>query len=287
MALKDLLVYVDQTERAAIRLRLAADLAGRHSSRLTAIYVRELNQDQLQTIRHAELGLGSGDLMERTRTDIRASIDATAHELQSALEQLGRERGVPVEWRCIDGLASVVVPQHARYADLCILGQDGMVDSTSVNYTFAEQMLFVTGRPVLFVPADGEFETLGRRIVVAWNSSRAAARAVNDAMPLIERAEHTTVLLVNTAEVPLPPGSLPLEDMLAHLRRHDATADAVRIDHVSADAIADTVQKKARALGADLIVAGAYGHPRLWEKILGGVTRDLLAHMTLPVLMSH
>lgn len=287
MALRDLLVYLDQSERAVVRLRLAVDLAARHGSRLTAIYVREVNQGQSQTIRSAELGLGSGDVMEKIRREICASIDATAGTLQSALEQLGRERNIEVEWRCVEGLASIVVPQHARYADLCILGQDGMVDSTSVNYTFAEQMLFVTGRPVLFIPASGAFETLGQRIVVAWNSSRAAARAVNDAMPLIERAEHTTVLLVNTAEVPLPPGSLPLEDMLAHLRRHDAIADAVRIDRVSAGAIANTLQEKARTLGADLIVAGAYGHPRLWEKMMGGVTRDLLAHMTLPILMSH
>jgi hypothetical protein len=101
------------------------------------------------------------------------------------LEIFEHERGLKTEWHCLDGLASVVVPQHARYADLSILGHGAPADSDSVEYTFSEQVLFVTGRPVLYIPVSGFFETLGRNIVVAWNSSRAAARAVNDALPLI------------------------------------------------------------------------------------------------------
>lgn len=287
MALKDLLVYVDQTERALTRLRLAADLASRHAGRLTALYVRELSHSQSHTRSAAELGLASSEAMARANKQIRASIDDTADKLQAELERLGHERGIQVEWRCTDGLASEVVPQHARYADLCILGQDKMIDVNSLNYSFSEQMLFVTGRPVLFVPAGDSFEMLGRRIVVAWNSSRAAARALNDALPLIERAEQSTVLIVNAADVPARRGAPPLEAMLEHLRRHGASADAVLIENVPVGSIADVVQEKAHALGADLIVAGAFGHPQLWEKLLGGVTRDLLARMSLPIFMSH
>jgi nucleotide-binding universal stress UspA family protein len=287
MALKDLLVYVDQTERAPTRLRLAADLAARHAGRLTALYVRELSHTQVRARSAAELGLASGEAMARANRQIRESIEETANQLQAALERLGQERRIHVEWRCMDGLASEVVPQHARYADLCILGQDRVIDVNSLNYSFSEQMLFVTGRPVLFVPTGDSFKTLGRRIVVAWNSSRAAARALNDAMPLIERAEQTTVLIVNAADVPARRGAPPLEAMLEHLGRHGASADAVLIENVPVGSIAETVQEKARALGADLIVAGAFGHPQLWEKLLGGVTRDLLARMSVPILMSH
>ncbi len=287
MALKDLLVYVDQTEQAPTRLRLAADLACRHAGRLTALFVRELSHSQVHTRSAAELGLASSEAMERANRQISASIDGAADHLQAALERLGAERGIQVEWRCMDGLASEVVPQHARYADLCILGQDRMIDVNSLNYSFSEQMLFVTGRPVIFVPAGDPLQTLGRRIVVAWNSSRPAARALNDAMPLIERAEQTTVLIVNAADVPARRGAPPLEAMLEHLRRHGASADAALIENVPMGSIADTIREKARALGADLIVAGAFGHPQLWEKLLGGVTRDLLARMDVPILMSH
>ena len=81
--------------------------------------------------------------------------------------------------------------------------------------------------------------------------------------------------------------ALPGDHIVEHLRRHGAAADAVRIDDVPPDSVADRLQAEARALGADLIVAGAFGHPRLWEKLLGGVTYDLLARMSLPIFMSH
>jgi nucleotide-binding universal stress UspA family protein len=184
-------------------------------------------------------------------------------------------------------LASAVVPQHARYADLCILGQEPAESAASMGYTFPEQLLFLTGRPILFVPASGDFATLGRHIVVAWNASRPAARSVNDAMALIERAERITVLMVNPSKIIDWPGAVPGERLVEHLSRHGATAGAIRIDNVRSDSVADALLANARAVGGDLVVAGAFGHPRLWEKLLGGVTADLLARMDLPVLMSH
>jgi nucleotide-binding universal stress UspA family protein len=219
--LKDLLVYVDQTECALVRLRLAADLAHRHSSRLTAIYVKEFSRAQIETQNTAELGLASASQACRLNQSIENSIEETAERLRSALENLGRERGIEIEWRCLEGVASVVVPQHARYAGLCILGQDVPAYVNSAGYSFSEQLLFITGR------------------------------------------------------------------MVAHLRRHNAKVDSIRLVDVRAGSIADALQAEAHKVGADLIVAGAFGHPKLWEKLLGGVTRDLLASMSLPLLMSH
>ena len=177
MALRDLLVYVDQSERATDRLRLAADLARRHKSRLTALYVRELNPAQRHEQSIAELGQGSSDAITRVNRHIRKSIGEAAVRLQSILDELGRENGLEVEWRCLDGVGSTLVPQHARFADLCILSQDISAAATATGYTFSEQLLFVSGRPVVFVPAQGSFHTLGRHILVAWNSSRASTRA--------------------------------------------------------------------------------------------------------------
>ncbi|MGP0093162.1 MAG: hypothetical protein ACLPKB_24955 [Xanthobacteraceae bacterium] len=287
MALRDLLVHVDQTEGALVRLRLSADLAARHGSRLTAIFVREWSPAQLEERGTAELGLVSGKELDRLYGRIEASIDDAAERLRSVLDGLARERGLTAEWRGVDGPASVVVAQHARYADLCILGQDGTPDNSSVDYSFSEEMLFVTGRPVLFIPVVGSFATLGRHIAVAWNSSRPAARAVGDALPLIERSERTTVITVNPAAFLGRRGALPADQIVEHLRRHGASTDLVRIDNVPARSIADALQAKANEVGADLIVAGAFGHPKLWEKLLGGVTRDLLDRMSLPTLMSY
>jgi nucleotide-binding universal stress UspA family protein len=287
MALKDLLVYVDQSAHAAERLLLAADLARRHQSRLTALYVRELSPAQRHEQSIAELGQGSAEAITRTNRSIRQSIDESVQRLRSALEDAGRDYELEVEWRCLEGLASTLVPQHARFADLCILSQDTSAVATATGYTFSEQLLFVSGRPVVFVPAHGSFETLGRHILVAWNSSRASTRAVNDALPLIERAEKVTLLAVNPAEFAERYGALPPEQMVAHLRRHGASVEGIWLNDIPTGSIADAVLAEAHKVGADLIVAGAFGHPRLWEKMMGGVTRDLLARMNQPVLMSY
>ena len=287
MALKDLLVYVDATADSLRRLRLAVDLAARHESRLTALFVREWSRAQADRHKAAELGLISAQGMRDLERTIETSMQGAADRLQTALEELTHARGIVAELRCVDGIASSIVPQHARYTDLCILGRDQPEGPASIEYTFAEHLLFLTGRPVLFVPAVEALATLGRRILIAWNASRPAARSLNDALPLIERAERSTVLMINPSGFIDGRGAPPGEQMVEHLRRHGAVADAVRIEDVAHGAIADRLQAEARALGADLIVAGAFGHPRLWEKMLGGVTYDLLARMSLPIFMSH
>ena len=286
MALKDLLVYVDQSQDALTRLRLAADLASRHGSHLTALFVRELTGFQQERRKAAELGLVSAEGMRQLDERTRASITATEARLRATLDEVTKG-GAQADLLCLDGEAGVLVPQYARYADLCVVGRDEPAGSTSINYSFSEQLLFVTGRLVLFVPTDEAFRALGRHIVVAWNSSRPAARSLNDALPLIERADRATIFMINPSGFIGSHEGPPGEQMLEHLKRHGAAVDAVRIEGVPRGAIADRLQSEAQALGADLIVAGAFGHPRLWEKMLGGVTNDLIGHMSLPIFMSH
>ncbi|HEY6618919.1 MAG TPA: universal stress protein [Steroidobacteraceae bacterium] len=287
MALRDILVYLDQSEHALERLHLAADLARRHQSRLTALYVRELSPVQRHQQSIAELGQGSAKAISQTNRRIRHSIDEAIERLQSVLEEIRQQYELEIEWRCLDGVGSIIVPQHARFADLCVLSQDVSATAAATEYTFSEELLFVTGRPVIFVPTHGSFKTLGQHILVAWNSSRAATRAVNDALPLIERAQQVTVLAVNPAQFAKRYGALDPEKMVEHLRRHGAQVTGVALDDIASELIADALQAEALKVGADLIVAGAFGHPRLWEKLMGGVTRDLLARMQLPILMSY
>jgi nucleotide-binding universal stress UspA family protein len=287
MALKDLLVCVDPTDGSLSRMRLAADLASRHGSRLTALHAREWSEAQRHERSVAEMGLVTAKQMDRLNRRVEASIDEAMEPARAALDALGRQYGVTTEWRSVAGPASISVPQHARCADLCITGHHANTDAPPDQYSFSEKLLFVTGRPVLFVPLASTTETLGRRIVVAWNSSRPAARAVNDALPLIERAEQTTVVTVDSADFIGKHGGLPAEQIVEHLRRHGASTDLIQLEKVLGWAIADELQNSALELGADLLVAWAFGQPRLWEKILGGVTRDLLDRMSLPIFMSH
>ena len=287
MALKDLVVYVDQTEDSLERLRLAADLAVRHDSHLTALYAREWSRAQLDLRKAAELGLVSARELSTLDTDIETAIAATAERMRAMLDKRARAHGLRGELLGVDGATATVVLQYARYADLCILGGDVPDGPASVNYTFSEQLLFGTGRPVLFVPGHRAFGSLGQHIAVAWNSSRPAARSLNDALPLIERADKTTVIMINPSGFIDAHEGPPGEQMIDHLRRHGAAVEAVRIEDVPHNGIAGRLQREALAQGADLMVAGAFGHPRLWEKMLGGVTHELLANMDLPVFMSH
>lgn len=286
MALKDILVYVDQTDRARARLRLAADLACRHGSFLTALYVREPDQAQLDARRSAELGLASARQVHGLDRGVEQSIDAAAVRLKLELETLAGACGVRSEWREARGSLATVAPQHARYTDLVILGQEVQPGRASIDYTFDQQMLFIGGRPVLFVPPGWSSSSIGRHVAVAWNSSRASARALHDALPLIERADRTDVITVNPADFIDRHGALPAEQLVEHLRRHGATVALHRLDGVPAGDIASTLQEKARELGADLLVAGAFGHARLLERLFGGVTDGLLSDTRLPLLMS-
>jgi nucleotide-binding universal stress UspA family protein len=225
--------------------------------------------------------------MRQLDEGIAASIKVVADRLQTTLNELISDHDLEASLLNIDGPAAVAVPQYARYADLCILGQNEPEGPASVDYTFSEQLLFVTGRPVLFVPSEHSYKMLGHHIVVAWNSSRPAARSLNDALPIIERADRTTIVMINPSDFIDTHEGPPGEQLAEHLTRHAATVDIKRIENIAHGAIADRLQAEARALGADLMVAGAFGHPRLWEKMLGGVTHDLITRMRLPIFMSH
>jgi len=132
------------------------------------------------------------------------------------------------------------------------------------------------------VPRAGQFERIERHALIAWNGSREAARAVRDALPLLKLARKVTVLAVE----PQSNGHAPGADLALHLARHGVTVDLDQDTAPGMDA-ADILLSRASDLSSDLIVMGAYGHARMRETILGGVTRSMLAAMTAPVLMSH
>jgi len=287
VALKDLLVCVDPTDRSPVHLRLAVDLARRHGSAITALYVREWTPEQLAHRKTAELAgrsLSEISTIDRSAED---SIDRSACEMRAAFEHLAAQQGLHAEWRMIEGEPRAVVPQHARYADLCILGVDTPASSTSAGYRFSEEMLFASGRPMLLLPREIGNSTLGAHVAVAWNSSRASARALSDAMPILERSEKVTVLTVNPSDIVASHGALPPRQLLEHLHRHGIAAQAAELSAVPTESVAAVLQEQAGAVGADMLVAGAHGHTWLREVLLGSVTRELLGHLQLPVMMSH
>jgi nucleotide-binding universal stress UspA family protein len=139
---------------------------------------------------------------------------------------------------------------------------------------------------VLVLPYIGPAASFGERAFVAWDASREAARAVNDALPLLRRAKQVGVLTVNPRPWPFGHGEEPGGDIGLHLARHGVKVEVQRIEAPDIDP-GNAILSHLADRSADLLVMGAYGHSRLREFVLGGVTRTILGEMTVPVLMSH
>lgn len=285
MALKDLLVHLDAAPRSAVRLGVAAGLALRHRAHLTALFVIEVPAAAL--FYGDPGGFVDARLVDEMMDKIRQRAMVDARRVEQEFRERLRRDGIEGEWRVVEGGIAETVAQHARYADLAILGQHDP-DDTAASSTapVVESTLLSSGRPVLVVPYTGAVTTLGETVLVGWKSSRESARAVNDALPLLQQAKSVTVLAVNPEDGIGGDGDVPAADIALHLARHGVKASAA---HTVAGEISegDALLNHADDIGADLIVVGGYGHSRIREVAFGGVTRTLLRTMTAPVFLSH
>lgn len=276
MSYKTLLVHLDTSQRAPARLEVALSLA-----REFGAYVIGMFATFVPDPRSFYVMAGSADYFESHRR--------MRDEQRGAVEELFRSglarANVEGEWTAATYYADEAVTHASRYADLVIAGQvDPEEPEAFVGDGFPENLVMSCGRPVLVVPYAGAYEPLGRRVLVAWDGSREAARAVHDALPLLARAERVTVVHVSAVGAP-PAVREPAGDIAAALARHGVDAEIAAVIHHD-DAGTALLSYGADA-GYDLLVMGGYGHARWQEHVLGGVTRTLFESMTFPVLMSH
>jgi nucleotide-binding universal stress UspA family protein len=215
----------------------------------------------------------------------RRLLGERARQAEARFHERARRHGVRAEWRVDEGDVVGAVKLHARYADLTIVGQGlDLKDAPGELAVLPQELALGVGRPVLVVPRYGAFERVGERVLIAWNGSREATRAVHDAIPILKEATRVTVLSIDPDGEPQP--RTPSADIALHLARHGIAGEAASTSSVDIE-VGDVLLSRAADLGADLIVMGAYGHSRVREMVLGGATRHLLQHMTVPVLMSH
>ena len=285
MAVKDLLVHLDASPRSDAWLAVGAALAVKHGAHLTGLYVVDLPPPEVF------YGFPSAFMDAQRAEDVivgmRANRMQEAATVETKFRDQLRRNALAGEWRVAEGETGEVLALHGRYADMTILGQPnpaevgaGRAPDLSIG------ALMAAGRPLLVVPYAGSFETLGSNVLVGWNATREAARAVNDALPLLRTANKVTVLSINPQRGIRGDGDVPAADIALHLARHGITAEAA---HTIASDIGegDALLSYAADIGADLLVCGMYGHSRLHELAFGGVTRSLLAEMTVPVFMVH
>ncbi len=278
MTFKDILVYADGNSAAAGRLDVACNLAQLHGAHLTALHAR------LPPFFAFDMALGTNEIVMRWQEEYRQEAERQARK---AVEAATSRNGVSIDLRVMH-VDSVAALQHlARVTDLVVLSQGRTPVNSPEAFDFIptpEEVVMRLPCPLLVVPRQGNSAAPGRRIVVGWKSSRESARAVRDALPLLVKADTVTVVEVREEEdeAYLSPGS----DLAVHLSRHGVHAELVTVRGVDA-AAGELLLAEVARLKADLLVTGAYGHSRLKELVLGGVTRHLMRNSPVPVFFSH
>jgi len=280
MSYKTILTYLNDSPATNNRARVACQLANSfdaHLIGLAAAGIASLPGD----VYFAQMG----DLIARMQSE----LDAVATQATQDFEEICKAQGVAsVEPRVVGNTPLETVLLHARYSDLVIIGQDESNKESAGTTTrgFIEQVLLGAGKPVIVVPYAGQFDKVGSRCLLAWDGSREAARAADDAMPLLVKADLVEVVVINEgSNSAAGHGAIPGADIALYLARHGVKAQVNNI--ASGIDVGNTMLSHAADTSSDLIVMGAYGHSRVREWIMGGATRMLLDTMTVPVLMSH
>lgn len=278
MSYKTVLVQVDQSSHAAQRIRIAAAIANADGAHLVGTATSGIARQVYQA--HAfdlTMALAAGQC-EALRANAAAAL--AQFDLQAAsLDVRSHER------RMIDDDAGVGLSLQARYADLVVLSQPDPDEADPGSESdLPEYVMINCARPVLIVPYAGQFTQVGKNVLIAWDGSKEATRAITCALPLLRRAASVSVAVLN-AQGAMKHGEQPGADIALYLARHQVKVEVVQRE-VDID-IGNALLSLASELGADLIVMGGYGHTRFRELLLGGVTRTVLKTMTVPVLMAH
>jgi nucleotide-binding universal stress UspA family protein len=205
---------------------------------------------------------------------------AKAQTVRAKFDEVMTQAGVSAGWHQATGIESAVIGEYGRVFDLIVIGRSQSDDGGEVTET-CEAALFDSGRPVLLAPRTAP-ASLGKTVVISWNGSTETARTIGLGMPFIDHADAVFVLTVEGATVPGPSGT----QVAAYLARRGIDAKAITAKPGERSQGA-AILEEAEALGADLLLKGAYTHSRLRQMVFGGPTKHILSHAELPVLMAH
>lgn len=274
MSLRDVLVVVDASDTGTGAMQSAANLAADNEAHLTGLY---LGHDPLLGFAQTQL---PPDLLQLHQENLARAERGAREEFDRAC----RAQGLGGEWRAVAEAQVSALILNSRYADLVAMSARAPRPSDIFAHRYADSVVIAAGRPVLMLPESWTWGRGCERIMVAWESSREATRAVHDAMPLLEKAGEVVVVEVTGRD---DAGARdPAADIGRHLARHGVAVEAAHAVKGNAD-IGEQLLRASVDHGAHLLVAGAYGHSRVREYALGGVTRYLMTHSTIPLLLSH
>lgn len=274
MAYKDLIVLVDPADPKRGVLECAANLAVQHEAHLTGLYV---GYDPLTGFTESQM---PPDMVRMHQDNLARAED----QARQQFEEIARLAGISMEWRTASEAQLAALVLNARYSDLVMMSGTASDSADLIAHRYADNVVMAAGRPVLLFPDAYKWDKGLKRIMVAWDASRESSRALHDALPLLRRAEKVIVMEVTDRDDVTfrDAGS----DVARHLARHDLDVESAHSMKTEM-AIGDQLLSAVVDHSADMLVAGAYSHSRLREYALGGVTRHLMTHLTVPMLFSH
>lgn len=274
MARIDILVHLRSHEGETLAGAVALALARRVEAYVYGLYVAPM-----------------GSVAFSTPETVVFQVHEADHLFEEALAQGGwwksllDEAGVAGEWLVAQGEPVEAICHAARWCDLVVAKRPVLNPDAPIGWGTVSRTVFGAGVPVVVVPETAKIGELGARVLVAWNHSREATRAIRGALPLLQRAEQIVVLDGTEQQLLIGARHMPQLDLEAYFARHGVNAEfrefAVRSDYGAA------ILDAARIMQADMIVMGAWGHSRIAELVLGGATRHVFQHSELPLFVAH
>lgn len=277
-AYKTILVHLADERTAPAALAAAARLASDHDAHLVGLFM------DLPEVLTPPFAIGRS-IVEAGRAEIRRRAQA----FEAMFEAAGPGLSIRKEWRFVSPKRTSAVDTlmtHVRSADLVVTAQTHADWQANLLMEYPEDLLMQSGRPVLYVPYQGTFIETGRRVLLAWNERREAARAAFDSLPILQRAENVSVLWIDPTADRAGTGDVPTAEIVRTLARHGVKATAM-VAHGNDSDVGTVLLSQIAATNSNLLVMGGYGRWRLREYVFGGATRQVIRGMTCPVLMSH
>ena len=272
---KQIVVHIEDDDGAHHHVGVAIDLASQFNAHLTGL--NTITDIVIPT--YAEVQIGA-DIIDASMKAARKKAQAT----NTTLQKLADKKGIDSRWLIEEGDVVQQVTRHSRYADLLVLAQADQSEIFNQRLGIIDQLTLVAGSPVLVVPYIGVKSPITHRLMIAWNGSRETAHAVKSALPFLQNASEVHVVSVRPKS--RPANTVDAEIFRSYMLYHQiefAHHDCVRTD-LSA---ADTLINWANDHGIDMLVMGAYGHSRMRELVLGGVSEYMLRHSPISLMVAH
>jgi len=280
MSYKTILVHVDESRHTPEQIKIAAAVADKCGAHLIGMAATAL-----PGAFYLPGALGEGVTLTAYLEYLRERADGALLVFEATVQKLGVRS---YEMRVIDDEAAAGISLHSRTSDLVVVGQlDPDESLPAVRADFPEYVVMNSGRPTLIVPYGRQFDSIGKRAIIAWDGGAEAARAVAGAIPLLQLADSVQVVIFSTKSGHDTHGIRPGAELLQHLARHGVKGEVATHTLSAGIANGEALLAHANDFHADLMVMGGYGHSRFREVLLGGVTQTVFSEMSVPTLMTH